>query len=173
MDIEIRNIKLEEIKDAIDIKITGWQNAYRGIIDDYFLDVTLPSEREKRIENWASNYEESPFIVAIYNGEVVGFSRFVDNNNFSPNIDCDSELCAIYVKPNYKFMGIGTKLFNYITDYFKSLNKEKMILWCLDGNLPSIKFYTKMGGTIVAEKYATIDNKEYKELGFLYNLKED
>ena len=172
MDIEIRDIKLEEIKDAVDIKITGWQNAYRGIIDDSYLD-NLPSTRDNTIERWTNSYKDGHFIVAIYNNEVVGFSRFVDNNDFSSNIDCDSELCAIYVKPNYKFMGIGTKLFNYITDYFKSLNKEKMILWCLDGNLPSIKFYTKMGGTIVAEKYATIDNKEYKELGFLYNLKED
>ena len=172
MDIEIRDIKLEEIKDAVDIKITGRQNAYRGILDDKDLD-NLPNTRESNIERWTKNINDGHFIVAIYNGEVVGFSRFVDDNSHSKNIDCDCELCAIYVKPKYKFMGIGTKLFNYVTNHFKSLNKEKMILWCLDGNLPSIKFYTKMGGTIVSEKYATIDNKKYKELGFLYNLKED
>ena len=173
MDIEIRNIKLEEIKDAIDIKITGWQTAYRGIIDDHFLDVTLPSEREKRIEKWSSNYDESPFVVALYNNEVVGFARYVYNNNYSSDIDCDCELMAIYIKPEYKFKGIGTKMFNYITNDMINNNKTKMVLWCLKENEPSKKFYTKMGGKLTSEKEVTIDNKIYFEVSFVYNLKED
>ena len=170
MDLEIRRVRLEDIEDTIDIKISGWQEAYKGIIDDYYLNTILPNERERRIKNWSENYNEGNFIVAVLNNEVVAFSRYIDNNSKSQEQDCDCELMAIYVKPNYKYKGIGSKLFNYIVNDFKNKGKRKMILWCLKDNEPSKKFYTKMGGIIVAEKDAKIDSKIYKEVCFLYNL---
>ena len=80
---------------------------------------------------------------------------------------------AIYIKPEYKFKGIGTKMFNYITNDMINNNKTKMVLWCLKENEPSKKFYTKMGGKLTSEKEVTIDNKIYFEVSFVYNLKED
>lgn len=37
-DIIIRNATIEDVERIADIKIEGWQTAYRGIIDDDFLD---------------------------------------------------------------------------------------------------------------------------------------
>ena len=37
MDIIIRNATIQDIEAIADIKISGWQTAYRGIIDDEFL----------------------------------------------------------------------------------------------------------------------------------------
>ena len=34
MDILIRNATIQDIESIADIKIAGWQTAYRGIIDD-------------------------------------------------------------------------------------------------------------------------------------------
>ena len=47
-----------------------------------------------------------------------------------------------------------------------------MIIWCLKENYSSRKFYEKMGGTIIGEKTINFGNKDYMEVGFLYNIKE-
>lgn len=47
-DIIIRKVKLQDIPAVVDISISGWQNAYQGIIDDNFLK-SLDAERAKKI----------------------------------------------------------------------------------------------------------------------------
>ena len=48
-DIIIRNATIEDIEKIADIKIEGWQTAYRGIIDYDFLD-NMDKEKESRRE---------------------------------------------------------------------------------------------------------------------------
>ena len=63
-----------------------------------------------------NDYNENNFVVAELNGEIVGFCRFRFENVYNekfPEIDC--ELCALYIKPDYKGKGIGKKLINYVT----------------------------------------------------------
>ena len=72
MDIIIRNVKKEDLPSVVDIKITGWQAAYKGIIDDDYLN-NLTNERETNIAKMEKNYMKNGFIVAEINGEVVGF----------------------------------------------------------------------------------------------------
>ena len=111
------------------------------------------------------------FIVAVLNDEVVGFCRYTFDNIFSPEIEkADCELCALYVKPELKYSGIGTKMFNYVVNEFKKKNKSKMILWCLKDNEPSKKFYTKMGGKIIKEKETIIGDIQYQECCFEYSI---
>ena len=167
-NIVIRNIEEKDIPYVVDIQIEGWKVAYKGIIDDHFLNSI---NRNERIEKRKENYKETGFIVAELNNEVVGFCRYIDNNNFTQDIaDIDCELLSIYVKPTLKYNGIGTKMFQYIVEEFKRKNKTKMILWCLKDNEPSKEFYTKMGGKIVREKEIEIGDKKYFEVGFLYNI---
>lgn len=170
MDIIIRNIRKEDLPSVVDIKIKGWQSAYKGIVDDTYLN-NLSNERETRIAKMEKNYITNGFIVAELDNEVVGFCRYIFDNSFSPEIDgIDCELCAIYVKPDLKYSGIGTKMFTYVVNEFRKNNKSKMVLWCLKDNEPSKKFYTKMGGKIIKEKDVEIGDKQYKECCFEYDL---
>ncbi len=170
MDIKIRKVKKEDLPAVVDIRIKGWQFAYRGIIDDGYLD-NLSSEYSKRIKKMEKTYMTDGFIVAESNNEVVGFCRYAFDNNASPEIEnADCELFAIYVKPDLKHFGIGTQMFKYVVDDLKNDNKSKMILWCLKDNEPSKKFYSKMGGKIVGEKESYIGEKKYKECCFEYDI---
>ena len=167
-DIIIRNIEEKDIPDVVDIKINGWKSAYKGIVDDNILN---SMNRNERIAKRKNDYKENGFIVAELNNQVVGFCRYIDSNKFTqdiPNIDC--ELLALYVKPKLKYNGIGTRLFQFVINEFKSKSKNKMILWCLKDNEPSKKFYTKMGGKIIKERAIEIGEKEYLEVGFEYNI---
>ncbi len=167
-NIIIRNIEEKDIPNVVDIQIDGWKSAYKGIVDDNILN---SMNRNERIEKRRNDYKENGFIVAELNNQVVGFCRYIDSNKFTqdiPNIDC--ELLALYVKPKLKYNGIGTRLFQFVINDFKSKNKNKMILWCLKDNESSKKFYIKMGGKIIKERAIEIGEKEYLEVGFEYNI---
>ena len=170
MDVIIRNVRKDDLPAVVDIKIKGWQSAYENIVDSTYLS-NLNNEYDIRIEKMEKNYMTNGFIVAELNNEVVGFCRYTFDNSFSPEIEnADCELCAIYVKPNLKHLGIGTKMFNHVVNEFKNKNKSKMILWCLKENELSRLFYTKMGGNIIKEKDVKIGDKQYKECCFEYNI---
>ena len=170
MDAKIRDAREEDLPDVVDIKIKGWQSAYKGIVDDTYLN-NLSNEYDMRIEKMKNNYMEDGFIVAESDGKIVGFCRYVFDNNLSPEVeDADCEICAIYVKPDLKYSGIGTKMFKYVADEFKNKNKSKMILWCLKDNEASKKFYTKMGGKIIKDKWVTLGEKKYQECCFEYDV---
>ena len=137
----IRNIEYNDIPSVVDIQMNGWKEAYKGIIDDDILDAM---DREVKIKKMEGNYQDEPFIVAVLDNEVIGFSRYVYDNHYSPDYPIDCEIVALYVKPELKYQGIGTKLFNYIVYECKKLDKKKMIIWCLKENYPSRKFYEKL-----------------------------
>ncbi len=156
-NIIIRNIEEKDIPNVVDIQIDGWKSAYKGIVDD---NILKSMNRNERIAKRKNDYKENGFIVAELNNQVVGFCRYIDSNKFTqdiPNIDC--ELLALYVKPKLKYNGIGTRLFQFVINDFKSKNKNKMILWCLKDNESSKKFYIKMGGKIIKERAIEIGKK--------------
>lgn len=129
--------------------------------------MSIDADIEKRKKDWNTNY----FIVAVQNEEILGFARYTDYNRSNPDdTNIDSEICALYVKPELKRSGIGTLLFNYITDSFKQKGKTKMILWCLKENYPSRKFYEKMGGKVYSYQNIKIGEQFYEEVGYVYDL---
>ena len=167
-NIIIRNVKKEDLWDVSRIAIDGWRNAYKGIIDNEFLNnLKVEDTYNKRLKD----YNENGFIVAEINNEIVGFCRYTKNNLFSRELEkIDCELCAIYVKPDLKQQGIGTALFKYVIEEQKNNNNKNMILWCLKENYNSRKFYEKMGGNIYCENEIEKGGKKYKEIGYMFDL---
>lgn len=166
--IIIRNIREEDIPNAVDIQISGWKSAYTGMIDDDFLNSL---DRDKKIEQRRKDYKQDGYIVAEKNKEIVGFCRYLDyNDDTSGMLAADCEIKALYVKPDFKYNGTGTQMFQFVVEEFKRKNRHKMIIWCLKDNEPSKMFYTKMGGKIAQEKVIELGEKNYIEVGFLYNI---
>ncbi len=167
-EVKIRNVKKEDIPKVVDIQINGWITAYKEIIDKDYLN---NMSKEEKIKKREKDYNQTGFIVAELNNEIVGFCRYINDNTHTKEIKgIDCELLAIYVKSDLKNKGIGTKLFNHVKTEFIKQGKHNMILWCLKDNTPSKKFYTKMGGTIINERPIKIGNKEYQEVCFLYKI---
>lgn len=166
--IVIRKIEEKDIPSVADIRINGWKAAYQGIIDENFLN---EMDRNQEIKKREKDYQENGFIVAELNQEIVGFCRYIENNKFSPDQkDIDCEITALYVKPEKKGQGIGTRLFQFVIEEFKGKMKEKMIIWCLKDNVCSHKFYRKMGGEMNQERVRKIGEKNYSEVSFIYSL---
>ena len=170
--MSVRYAKLEDIKYAAMIKVDGWKTAYRGIIDDEYLDAL---NYEETITKWEARFERGFWCV--YENEekeILGFSCFGERQylDLEGYNEYDSELVSIYVRPDCKGKGVGKELFNFVTAELKNKGKNKMILWVLEDNIPSREFYKKMGGILVGKKEQEIGNKIYSEVSFGYNLLE-
>lgn len=165
--ILVRKVRYEDIERIVDINIKDWKKAYRGIIDDEILDNL---DRNKKIEKWRKHYNNGNVIVAEKNESVLGFCRYDDKVTYE-NSNIDSEIIALYVDYEEIGNGIGRKLVEYVINDLKNKNKTKMVIWCLEENKNARKFYEKMGGRLVKEeKYFVIDDKKYKEVGYIYNI---
>ncbi len=100
MEIKIRRATKNDIEAIADIKIEGWRNAYKGIIDDKFLESMNKTEE---IEKQRKNISKECLIVAECNNKITGFCLYRDYNKnieLYPNADC--EISSIYIKPSLK-----------------------------------------------------------------------
>lgn len=152
--------------------ISGWQTAYKGLIDDNFLNsmsVDIMSTKWK--ENIASQNYDNHIYVYEKDKNILGIIRFGKPDD--ANSKYDAEIHVLYVEPSLKRTGIGTELFTFAKQYFIDNQNRNMIIWCLKSNFPSIKFYEKMGGLIVTHRKSMVNNIEVEEVGLEYNLLED
>lgn len=166
-DFKIRQTCLDDIESIARIKVEGWQRAYKGIIDDEYLSSMSVNEQIKVI----NNYSLDTVFVAVKGNEVLGFCRFYDYDKpvyEDKEIDC--EIREIYVKPDIKRQGIGSKLFIHTMNYFLQKGKSKLYLGCFKENYSARKFYEKMGGISQAGKDLEIGGKYYPTVSYIYDL---
>ena len=166
---KIRKANKEDLKTISKITVRSWQTAYRGIIDDEFLD---NMDIEEKYQKNLKVFSENKFIVAELKNEIVGFCRYRTGNFYkNENVNVDCEICALYVKHDCKRNGIGKKMINYVINEFKENGYSQMILWCLKDNYPSRTFYQKMGGIYCGENLIIKGSKKYRIVGYIFNLK--
>lgn len=149
--------------------VSGWQTAYKELIDNDFLNnmsVDIMAKGWKT--NILSQNEDNNIYVYEENNKIIGIIRFGKPDDTSSNYN--AEIHVLYVETTLKRNGIGTKLFKFATEHFIKNKTTNMIIWCLKGNTPSIRFYEKMGGKIVSFRKAVINNIELEEVGLEYNL---
>lgn len=101
-------------------------------------------------------------------GDILGFS--CGGANRSDLKGYDAELWAIYVASHSQGKGLGRKLFSVSTKRLTEERFEKMILWCLKGNAPSLSFYRGLGGVDLGERLINIGGEKLSEVGFGWNL---
>ena len=68
-------------------------------------------------------------------------------------------------------MGIGSKIFNYVLNYFAKKGKVKLYLGVFENNYKSRSFYEKMGGMFYKKDNLTIKGKSYSTVLYTFNLK--
>ena len=159
--ITVRNAEKEDVRQIAEILVEDWQKAYRGIMEDAFLD-SMSADQRYDIE--VKRYQH--YIVAADGSEVLGYA-WLEAAEDEP---ADCEIIALYVRYSKRNNGIGKLLLRDAVSRFRESGKKKMIVWCLKENCESRKFYEKTGGKEFRTGSHNWGGKEYSMISYLYNL---
>lgn len=125
------------------VHVRAWQRAYRGLIDQEFLDGLRPEDRAATYAFGSADPAAPETILAEDRGEVVGFATA------GPSRDADSrglgELYALYVDPARWGRGVGRLLLCEARQRLRARGFEEAILWVLVGNEGADRFYRADG----------------------------
>ena len=118
------------------VHCTAWQEAYRGIVSDRYLDSMTVEATTARARRFPENT-----LVARDKEKVVGFAVY------GPSRDEDltdaGEVVAIYVLSEYYGQKIGYRLMN---EAFSRLSEYNTVfVWVLEQNERAIRFYHRYG----------------------------
>ena len=161
----IRRADNNDLRRISEIASSARKINYRGIIDDDFLITrTVENFIQRGMETkWLNNRKIDTFILED-NNYIKGF---ISGNEY--NLEHYCEIGRLYVDPEYQNHGVGTKLLEYMKNYYQNNGYIKMIIWTIKG-LPNNYFYKKFGDIIHEEKEYTYGGKKYPVLGFIINL---
>ncbi|MCX7831492.1 MAG: GNAT family N-acetyltransferase [Actinobacteria bacterium] len=139
LNLVIRNINRDELKRFIDQFVEIYFSGYKG----FEIYAYQTPERVKKYINWLYRQDPKGFFVAFVNHYPVGFIGGHKDWFFAGKVF--GEIHEIVVRPEFKSMGIASKLLKKVLDYFKESGKTKAGLWVGVTNEPAKKFYLKHG----------------------------
>ena len=145
----------------------SWRVAYRGMLQDDYLDRTIYAERQAL---WEERFLSSPanqyVVVAETAGSVTGFACVYGDEDAT----WGSFLDNLHVEPDQKRKGVGTVLMAKVAAWsLKSWPAAGMYLWVLESNTPAMRFYERLGGTVAGEGVWTPpDGGEYRKLRYVW-----
>lgn len=160
--------KKEDCKAIIEFITKTWNETYKGIVNEEFLD-NLSKTEEKRYTNAINNFDEEKNIQYIIkkDNKIIGFlklSKINDDKNKEV-----IELQALYVLKEYQNNGIGKYLIQTALDEAKKLGYKKLIIGCLEDN-KSNGFYKKMGGVFIKKREFKLPNQTLYENVYEYKI---
>ena len=146
----IRKRKKEDCNELQHVITISWNETYKGIVSDEFLN-NLYLNEEERVNNSYNRFNEDDnhqYVLEV-DDTVVGFINVGSSDE--TNYDNCGEIRAIYIINKYKGYGFGKKLIEVGIEELKRMGYDKMIIGCLVGN-PSNKFYEHIGGKLIKQR---------------------
>ncbi len=141
--IEVRAAVPADARDVARVQVRSWQSAYRGLIDQAYLDGLTPEFFAGRYTFGRVGLRLPSTVVAVDGPAIRGLATtgLCSEMEF-PNF---GELMAIYVDPAHARTGIGRLLMAAARERLRRLGVAGAVLWVLDGNLGARRFYERDG----------------------------
>lgn len=134
--------------DYLSSLVDTWKTAYRGIIDDNYLNNLFYEEREK---GWRQFPFHDCFVYVAEDDaqNIIGFAAAGPERESNPMYQ--GELYAIYIYQEHQNKGVGSALFRSILKKMEQLGINSLLLWVLSDS-PYRRFYEKHGGLPMQSK---------------------
>jgi len=144
MDVVCRPAAPADVPAIAAVRIRSWQEAYRGVIPQDYLDSLSVAAEVKRREAHSLDGQH----VAEANGGVVGWLYVgpyrADEGEDVPGPSC-GEVAAIYALPELWGRGVGRSLLGYGLGELRRLGLSPVLLWVLVANERARRFYERAG----------------------------
>lgn len=173
--INIRPLEMDELKDAIELKVKCWTEELSGAAENT-LD---PKEELDFYRSWAMGEEENHdrrILLGAFSGKTLAGTAF---GSFAEDYDgADAmELNGLWVEELYRGQGIALMLLETLTEAYIALGKESMIVY--NHHLaPSNAFYHRLQGQVIRQErqmdgllLIDVFKLELKELSFIIKEK--
>jgi len=150
------------------VRIRAWNETYRGIMSDAFLD---SFSRESRDEAWRKRLSEpqdrQTFWVATNAArEIIGFA--IAGPARETALTADGEVYAINVLLQATRKGLGTRLMHAMADGLVAHGFRSAGLWVIERNIGARWFYDDLGGSVAARLEREFGDKTLTELGYVW-----
>ncbi|MET8810835.1 GNAT family N-acetyltransferase [Streptomyces sp. NPDC004549] len=139
--LHIRPMRLTDCDRVSQIRVRGWQHAYRDIVSDAYLD-KLNVEEDAELRRARFGRGDGVQLVAERDGEVLGWAAYGPGREGEVP-DGNGELYALYVDPEHLGGGIGHALLTEVTE--RCASYPRLYLWVLTGNIRARRFYERAG----------------------------
>ncbi|MBL1103387.1 GNAT family N-acetyltransferase [Streptomyces sp. 5-8] len=139
----IRPMTLADCDRVSEIRVRGWQHAYRGLVPQPYLDeLSVTADAERRRSRFGQGDGSAVNLVAEQDGRVLGWAASGPYRGGAAHTG-DAELYAIYVDPAQLGRGIGRALLAASVE--RCTPYPRMLLWVLRGNVSARRFYERAG----------------------------
>jgi GNAT superfamily N-acetyltransferase len=140
---EVRAAVPEDADEVARVQLRSWGWAYRGLIDQDFLDGLTPEFFARRYTFGRVGLRLPSTVVAVDGSAIrglatTGLCREVEFPNFG-------ELMAIYVDPAHVGTGVGRLLMAAARERLRAVGAAGALLWVLEGNAGARRFYERDG----------------------------
>lgn len=166
MAVELREARRGDELAVAEVHVRSWQEAYRGLMPDEYLDALDPHDRAGRYTFGSADPDAPTTVLAVEGGEdgegpILGFTTFC------PSRDADvpgvGEIVSLYVDPDRHRGGVGRLLMAEARRRLREAGYTDALLWVLDGNGRAARFYeregwTPDGSTRVEHPYGIVSN---------------
>ncbi len=138
----IRRALAEDAHGIAAVHVSAWQDAYRGIVPQSYLDELAVADRERR---WVDILERnsSETLVAAED-HIIGFVSHGKSRHESAAEDV-GEIYALYVASSHWSMGVGQLLCEAALARLRALSFIEATVCVLAANERAIRFYERIG----------------------------
>jgi GNAT superfamily N-acetyltransferase len=142
-ELVVRPAGADERLDIARVHVRSWQVAYRGLIDNRFLDSLQPEQRVGWYHVDPASPADPQTLVALADDRIVGFSSLGPTRD--PDAQGAGEIYALYVDPARWGEGVGRRLLEDSCRRLEDAGFAEAVLWVLRGNEGAERFYLADG----------------------------
>ena len=171
--LTVRDASIADAVAVAGIHVRSWQAAYRGLIDQAFLDALSITDRAER---WRGIFTDPhPLtlgtLVALRDETIVGWVSFGASRDEAETDTTDGEIYGIYADPTSWSSGVGAALLISAERRMTEAGHTRAHLWVLDGNDRADAFYARHGwatdGRTKIEERADLTLVEHRRVKLL------
>ncbi|WP_395675214.1 GNAT family N-acetyltransferase [Inquilinus sp.] len=149
------------------IHVQAWQESYRGLIPDDYLNRLGVRERTRSHARWLEKEGRGASFVAVDGRRPVGFVQCGPGRG-APHPGW-GEVYALYLLEEAKGLGHGRALMVAAADHLAEQGWMPFMLWVLTANFRAFGFYRHLGGAVFAEKMERFGGSTLAESGFRFD----
>jgi GNAT superfamily N-acetyltransferase len=148
------------------VRVLSWRAAYRGIIDDAYLDaLSIEAGTERYLRSFAPDPAAGfTRVIADDAGRVTGFATAGIARVRGPMRR--GEVYLLYLLPDSWRHGLGTRLMRSMARGLDRRGMASMVVWSLARNERACRFYERLGGRPIDERESQVGTQRLAETAY-------